>query len=260
VIHFVLLSHARSGSTLLVRSLAEHTNVRMFGELFNEDEGERARVYSQIRRCVIARRRGIKPSMYYRQGEDGAEFLRERVFYRRAYEEIIKSVGFKLFYRQARDTPAAKGAWQYLLDNKQIHVIHLARFNLLETYLSLRIAMMTNEWARLKGRAHSGSKEVPALSFDPEECASFFNEITAYREWVRSSWADHPMLELSYEDNLGKGYDSTMREVEDFLRVGHRPAEKRLEKQARRHPREQLSNYDELKEYFRYTIHEQYFE
>ena len=71
MIHFVLLAHVRSGSPVLVRSLAEHRNVRMFGELFNPDENERARAYSQISRCKIARRRGLDASMYYRDGDDG---------------------------------------------------------------------------------------------------------------------------------------------------------------------------------------------
>ena len=262
MIHFVLLAHVRSGSTVLVRSLAEHTNIRMFGELFNPDETERARAYSHIRRCVIARRMGINKSMYYRDGDDGGKFLSNNVFYKRYYEEFIKSVGFKFFYTQARNNANAKKAWQYLFDNKEIQIVHLVRFNLLETYLSYRMAIITNEWALLKqkGKAGRPRAEVPQLRLEAAACAAFFNKIIADREWVRNEWSDHPILELSYENDLCNSYDSALYRIEDFLGVSHQPAHKRLEKQARRSPREQITNYDELKEYFRYSIHEAYFE
>jgi len=258
VIHFVLLAHVRSGSTMLVRSLAEHHGVRMFGELFNPDENERARAYSQIRRDRIARRRGLTPQMYYHDGEDGADFLANNVFYKRFYEGWISSVGFKLFYEQARDTLNAKKAWTYLFESPELRVIHLFRFNLLETYLSYRIAKLTDEWALLRGDA-SKRKDVPPLRLEPEDCAAFFDEMIANREWARKAWKNHSVLELNYENDLCNGYDATLARVEDFIEVDHEPAEQRLVKQARRQPHEQISNYDELKEYFRYSVHEAYF-
>src|SRR6185295_16382915 len=100
--------------------------------------------------------------MYYHDGEDGGEFLKNNVFYKRYYEEWIKSVGFKVFYTQARDTINAQKAWDYLLGTTTIRIIHLYRFNLLETYLSYRIATLTNQWALLRGEV-SKQKEFPAI-------------------------------------------------------------------------------------------------
>jgi LPS sulfotransferase NodH len=260
VIHFVLLAHVRSGSTVLVRSLADHTNVRMFGELFHAEESERARTYSQIRLCHVAHRLGINRSMYYHEGDDGGQFIGNNVFYKRYYEEIIKSVGFKLFASQARDNPNAKKAWQYLLDHKEIRIIHLFRLNLLETYLSYRLALITNEWALLEQEAGHPRADAPQLRLEAADCAAFFNRIIAEREWIRNDWSGHPFLELSYESDLCNTYESTVYRIEDFLRVGHEPARKRLAKQSRRSPREQITNYGELKEHFRYSIHEAYFE
>jgi len=45
---FILLGHGRSGSTLLVRSLTEHPNVRMFGELFHYEQKERERAFHAL--------------------------------------------------------------------------------------------------------------------------------------------------------------------------------------------------------------------
>ena len=257
--YFILLAHPRSGSALLLRSLAEHAHIRMFGELFNDEETERKRAFREIQRCRMARRLGIDKSMYYQNGEDGGQFLRERVFYERPGEGIVKAVGFKIFYEQARENLNVKKAWEYLLENKHIKVIHLTRSNLLETYLSLRIASLTNVWARAKGEPESKFSGVQPLRFEAEQCALYFDEIVAYRQWVKSRWQDHPMLELNYEDDLLTNYASAFYKVEDFSQVDHLPVEKKLEKQARCHPRERISNYDELKEYFRFTIHEKYF-
>lgn len=259
MVHFILLAHFRSGSTVLLRSLAEHWNVRMFGELFNPDEGERARAYSQVGRDRIARRRGLNPSMYYHHGDDGADFLQKNVYFKRYYEERIKSVGFKIFYNQARDTINARTAWDYLLENKHIRVIHLFRYNLLETYLSYRIAKLTDQWALLPYEA-TKHKEVPAIRLEPDLCAAFFNELVANREWARTAFTDHQVLELTYEKDLHDGYDASMARIEDFLDISHEPAEKLLIKQARRRPQDQIINYDELKEYFRDSVHAAYFE
>jgi LPS sulfotransferase NodH len=260
MVHFILLAHPRSGSTLLVRSLGEHPNVRMFGELFNDEEEERERAFSQISRCAVARRRGIDASMYYREGEDGGRFVHEKVFYKRYSEEVTKSVGFKIFYEQARENSEAKKVWEYLLANRDVRVIHLRRRNLLETYLSLRVASLTNEWTQPKGREPAARPELFPSGLEPEACASYFDRIAAYRLWVERCWKERALLTLDYETDLCSNYDETLRRIEDFLEVDHQPAEQKLEKQARCHPRERIGNYDELKEYFRYTPHQEYFE
>jgi LPS sulfotransferase NodH len=256
---FILLAHPRCGSALLALTLAAHANIRMFGELFNDEEEERELAFSEIPRWRATRLLGIDKSMYYRVGEDGGAFLHERVFCERYFEESIKSVGFKIFYEQARENLNVKKAWEYLLANAGIKVIHLTRLNLLETYLSLRVATLTNEWARPKGIPLSRNSEPQPIRLEAKECALYFDEIVAYGQWVKSYWRDHPILELNYENDVRTHYDSTVSRIEDFLQVDHCPVEKRLEKQARCHPREEISNYDELKEYFRYTIHEKYF-
>ena len=257
--HFLLLAHPRSGSTLLLRSLADHPNVKMFGELFNDEEDERQRAFAGRRRSGADLQAGSDASDYYKEGEDGAEFLRQRVLRNSSPDPNIKAIGFKLFYCQARENPYVKTVWEYLLTNPNIYVIHLQRRNLLESYFSLRVATITREWARPKGATPSDFTLEP-FRLDPEQCARKFNAITAHREWVKTSWSRRPMLEITYEDDLRGKYEQTIRAIEDFLDLEHVPTEQRLEKQARRPPREAILNYAELKEYFRYTLHEEYFE
>jgi hypothetical protein len=129
----------------------------------------------------------------------------------------------------------------------------------LESYFSLRVATITSEWARPKGASPKDFTLEP-LRLDPEQCARSFNAIVAYREWVKTSWSGRPMLEITYEEDLRQNYCETIRAIEDFLDLDHVPAEQRLQKQARRDPREAILNYAELKEHFRYTLHEEYFQ
>jgi LPS sulfotransferase NodH len=249
---FILLGHRRSGSTLLFCDLVLHRNIYMFGELFNESEEERRRAFrSGLQGCTVAQRRGLDESMYYRDGQDGAEFLRNLAFYERYWQPV--AVGFKLFYHQARDTNNARKAWDYLISDRDVRIVHIMRRNMLDSMLSLRIALQTNEWARCKGEAPSPAQMLNPLRLTPVECEDYFSEVERERQWARESFSEHPMLEVEYETDLCRRFQATMYRVHDFLGVPRRRARKMLEKQAQRTPAEQLCNYGELKAYFART-------
>lgn len=252
---FIILGHGRSGSTLLARSLTQHPNVRMFGELFHDEEPERERAFRAFNESVGPRRREPR---FYRDGEDGAAYLRETVFRRRPWRELL-AVGFKMFYLHARADPRVKTAWDYLVENTDVRVIHLGRSNLLECWLSLQMAHITGEWERRKG-APGPRTLVPPLDLDPAKCEAFFNQTLAHRRWAAERFRRHPTLELEYEADVVGRFEQTVRRMQDFLEAPRGPAEKLLEKQARRKPREQIVNYDEFKDYFRHTLYEGFFE
>src|SRR6266550_7096085 len=91
--HFAILTPGRTGSSLVIESLRE-AGVAAFGELMHEDAAARAQAA-----CGA-----VKP---YRQGKDGAEYLRD--FFASGEEPR----GFKLLYGQARTMPAAR-AWDFI--------------------------------------------------------------------------------------------------------------------------------------------------
>jgi hypothetical protein len=258
MIKFILLGHRRCGSTLLFCDLVRHPNVYMFGEIFNESGEERRSSFaSGLRACTVAPRRGIDASKYYRDGQDGAKFLRDLVFFERYWRPVAS--GFKLFYHQARDTESARKAWDYLISDKDVRVIHLVRRNMLESMLSLHIAVQTNEWARFKGDAPAPNRTPDPLHLTPAECEGYFSEVEAHRRWARDSFAAHPMLEIEYEADLCDRFQATMYRVQDFLGVPRRRARKMLEKQARRTAAEAVSNYGELKAHFAHTPYDSLF-
>lgn len=254
MVKFIILGHGRNGSTLIVKSLDEHPNVRVAGELFHSDETERCRAFHALNRTYPPDK---LERHYYRDGQDGAQFLKESVFYERPWKEI-SAVGFKLFYIHARKDLNIQKAWRYLLENKEIRVIHLLRADMLASYLSLRVAFITKEWKLWKGTTRP-RQEPPRLRLEPAECAAHFNQILAWRQWANENFREHPFLEIEYERDVCARFEAVMNEIHDFLDLPRVPARQLLEKQAQRPPREAIINYDELKQHFRYTLYEQFF-
>lgn len=259
MIKFVLLGHRRSGSTLLLCGLAGNRNIYMFGELFNEHEDDRRKAFaSGLRNCSVAERRGMSADGFYRDGQDGAQFLRDSVFYEHYWEPV--AVGFKLFYHQARQTDGARRAWAHLIAHKDIRVVHLVRRNMLESMLSLRIAIQTNRWASLAGEDPAPAELLAPLHFSPQECEGFFSETEKSQQWARAAFREHPCIEIEYEGDLCRRFQATVHRVQDFLGVPRRRARRLLRKQAQRRPAEQIGNYAELKAHFAPTPYARWFE
>ena len=255
MVKFLLLGHGRTGSTLIVKSLDEHPNVRMLGELFNIEEAERSRAFHALNRIYAPDK---LEKRYYIEGEDAEEFLRNGVFYKRPWQEI-QAVGYKMFYVHARRYPNEKTAWNYLIHNRDIRIIHLLRRNLFESFVSFKIAMITKEWKRWKGEAKPHSSVQP-LQIDPKELEFYCNQIISYQLWARQSFRDHPFMEFEYETDICGRFESLMHDIHDFLDVPREPARQLLEKQAKRPLGEIVANYAQLKEHFRDTLYEEFFE
>lgn len=252
MVKFVLLGHKRCGSTLLAASLNYHENVYMFGEVFNESDEERQKAYrSGLIGCQAARHHDLTEHDYYRSG-DAARFLDRAVYYEHYWEPV--SVGFKMFYEHCRADAGATKAWDYLIAHKEVRVIHLLRLNLLDTFLSLTIARKTNEWARFKGAGEASPAEAPEpFDLSPALCEDYFLEITRDRQAAQASFRDHPVLELTYEDDICRRYQESFDSICDFIQVPRMRAHMMFEKQAVRKPSQQIRNYADLKQYFSST-------
>jgi LPS sulfotransferase NodH len=252
MVRFVLLSQPRSGSTLVRMSLADHSCVEMFGEIFNDDELIRRkalRTGSRQRRL-----RGVVEP--YQEGDDGARFLRERIF--AGVDEGPAAVGFKLFHSQARGDPTAATAWDYLIAEEGIRVVHLVRGNLLDSYVSLQLALLTGTWLRPAGSPEP-RRDVPPLELDPGACEEYFEEVSADFARAEHSFRHHLRLDIEYERDLCHDFEAALHRIQDFLEVPRVPPTRPLEKQARRPAREQIANYDALARYFRGSQHERFF-
>lgn len=257
--NFILLSYPRSGSTLLSLSLGSHRHIKMYLELFHHNTHAR-RSFFRADKHVIGPEGQSKTrsnARYYRAGERGDQFLQEAVYYDRNCEKPL-AVGFKLFYNHARDDKNMKATWDFVIQRKDIRVIHLIRRNLLDAKLSSERAKLTGQWAK-----HIGTPSTPCdmapLILDPVDCQRSFNQVLAHRAWVTRAFSDHPFLELVYEDHLSNRLQDTMLMLQGFLSVPSCKTKVLTEKQSTLPTYLQIANYDELREYFRHTIHQTYF-
>ena len=103
IVKFVLLTHPRSGSTLLSLALRAHPEIRMFGELFNDESDERICAFEagyRSRPSIARYLKYIRGGAYVR-GWNSAEFI-ERQIYFDPSNDRPPATGFKLFYEQAR--------------------------------------------------------------------------------------------------------------------------------------------------------------
>lgn len=257
---FVLICHARSGSNLLALSLLENSNIRMFLEIFNDEEESRKtdyRVDKLIAYDDWADLKLIRNGEYYRKGQDAYDFLDNCVYHNHHFEEI-KAVGFKLFYSQARENDAMKRAWDYILENNDIKVIHLVRINLFKAYVSLEKALKTNNWIEVENCTQAKSKEFN-LTVNPEACKQYFITTLERRQWVRKMLSRRNYLEITYENELCKCFETTVIKIFDFLNVPKTQIVVKTRKQGTDIIENEVQNYSSVLNFFKDTNYYQYF-
>lgn len=246
-LRFILLAHPRSGSNLVSYSLAAHSQIAMLSEVLSQWPNVRTR-------CA----KGPRHSAWYEEGADGATFLDQKVFLQQA-PRGIRACGVKIFYDHARFDPLVKTAWDYLLNDREIRVIHLQRKNYLDCKISLDVALQTGQWL-LENREEGKRAVVPPFAADPDDYEFYFNQLHAAQTWASRAFTHHAVLSLEYERDLLDAFPETMARVFDFLGLAGEVPESRLLKQAGRPASTQLSNFDELREHFRHTLYEPFFD
>lgn len=146
-------------------------------------------------------------------------------------------------------------AWQYLIDDESINVIHLKRDNKFEILVSLKTAFITNQWMEIPGQR--SSPEI-MLELKPEDCRLFFEQIELYESAYTETFKKHQTLEVDYHD-LVNSMDAVIRETFEFIGVTPIPVAPVLKKQIKSPLNEIVKNYDELKLHFEGTKWAHYF-
>ncbi len=285
---FVILSGARTGSTMLAQALNSSPDIICFRELFNLKTNEidySVEGYDDRNADDLALRKG-----------DPVRFLRERIFCQ--HPDSVKAVGFKFHYVHFWAFP---GLWEALTEDTDLRVLHLKRRNLLRMLLSRKIADITGVWqvepGRRAGWASARSTEVrrkltpayvmlalrrpgkaaawlwrlarPARAgkvaprvqavVSEEELRKFITTTEVTSAHFEELFRQHPSLTVFYEDLSGDGmptFDAPQR----FLGAEPKPLTITLRRQNPEPLRELLENYDELREAFRDTPYEWMFE
>ncbi len=232
-VRFVCIGYARTGSTLLMRSLNNHSRVIGYGEIVKNIDRYPQHYHEFEGRQALFER-------------DPVRFLQTMVF--RKYPPQIDAVGFKIFYHHApRDTAWGRGVWDYLLGQPELCVLHLKRRNKLKTLLSEKQAGETEEWIR-----YSDDKEPAAIYIAPAEAQSFFERMAAWEAEYDALFAGHPHCEVVYEQ-LTRDLPGGLRQIQTFLGVPYEDVHPGTEKRPRRSLSAQITNYAELKTHFAAT-------
>ena len=238
-VRFICIGYARTGSTLLMRSLNNHSRIAGFGEIVKNIDRYPAHYHEFENSQALFER-------------DPARFLQTMVF--RRYPPQIDAVGFKIFYHHApRETAWGQAVWDYLLGQPELRVLHLKRRNKLKTLLSEKQAGETEEWIK-----YSGDRESAAVHIAPAEAERFFARMATWEAEYDALFAGHPHCEVVYEQ-LTRDLPGGLRQIQTFLGVPHEDVYPGTEKRPRRTLSAQIDNYAELKAHFAATPWAEFF-
>jgi hypothetical protein len=232
-IRFICLTHARTGSTMLIKALQQHKSIVAYGEIARDS----SRYPSGINRF------GNSEDLYER---DPVAFFDSKVF--RKYPPHIQAVGFKMFYFHAPiETVWGRSVWDYVLGQNNLKVLHLKRHNMLKTWLSHKLAESTDEWW-----TYSRNSKKEKIRIEYQEALEFFTRLQGWEAEFDSKFSDRSKLEIVYEQ-LSREMDGEFRRIQEFLDVPYQPIKPTLSKRPRRPLSAQIENYAELKEQFQAT-------
>jgi hypothetical protein len=147
---------------------------------------------------------------------------------------------FKAMYNQL----ARPFALRYLLDHREIRVIHLRRENLLNAYVSLLLMQKRRELQATRPVARIW------IRVDADRAIAALRKAVARFERFDRLFAGHPRLNVSYESLIegSRLKAETGRQICDFLGVSRQPMQSRIVKLNPRSLRDMVTNYDELAE------------
>lgn len=229
---FIVLSHQRSGSTMLTKTLNQHPAVVTFGEAF---------VFGRMGLNVAGFDNHDERLLTLRNNFPRA-FLEHYLF--APYPSHVQAVGFKLFPEQI-ESFHFRWLWDWIAHHPEVKIIYLTRSNLLATYTSLRIAMKDQQYS-ITGQS---DRTRSTVRLTPEDCLAEFEQRQRYHEQAMSHLQGNPVLAVDYEQAT-QDLPAYLQQVQDFLGVDRADLSVSMVKQEVRSLDQVIENYDELRRYF----------
>jgi LPS sulfotransferase NodH len=221
---FVIISDARTGSTLLLNLLGFHPHIETEGERFKNINGKS-------------------------QEEIWNDIFRKR-------QKKLRYVGFKLFYFHAEGED--QWVWDRLKRDRSITIIHLTRDNILRSLISKKIGLKTKIWTENVHNIDVVPLEDKKIYLDTNECRNYLEEMTAYQGRTNKIFANHTLVHVSYEE-LAKNTRGVIDNL--YNRLGVKPYRKdsQLKKQNPESIKELVANIEDLKKEFKGSRWETFF-
>jgi len=216
---FILVGLGRCGSNLLKFALKQNKQIYMTGEYFN---------------------RNVHPESQEQEGKD-----RGQAFYAEVHAGA-KAQGFKIFVHQARKEPA-NSVWDYLCNNRDIHVIHLTRKNTFKRILSHEVANMRGQWLH----DTNGTDDI-VISQSPEWWLDKLKLDDKKEKQLANRFQKHSVMHIYYEEIVSEWDDVTLK-IQNFLGVEPVKVDKKTKKQEQIPPSKRCANYSDLVNAFQNT-------
>lgn len=169
---------------------------------------------------------------------------------------FIKAVGFKFFYEYIKNEDKQLILFN-LLKNWEVKIINIKRKNLLRVYVSLLIAEKTQEWSSIE----THTKKNKTIEINPLECEKAFYNYKSLEKIVDEfvTQSNAKIIEIEYE-SYTEFPDLYNYKILKFLGLNPIKLHSLLKKQNPESLENLISNYSELKEYFKNSEFESYFE
>jgi len=232
--HFFITCLARSGSTYLRHLLDSHPNITCHGEVLQP-----VGYLDQL----IKRQKKISTTTAYQHWAsmlsqlDEVDFIKEILRHDQieTHRTGIKLKVDELYLRQFKNILA------YLIQDKNMRVIHLVRTNLLEQYVSKKVSVITGITQQ---RQVVDKRSVTPMDLDLKKLGRYINWALDAERQVSSDFDDHEMLKISYEALL-TNEEQTQQDLLAFLGVPYTPLSSPTLKIINDH-RRLINNYQEV--------------
>jgi hypothetical protein len=228
-IRAVILTTQRTGSTSLIVSLGTHPEIECAGEILNGQpdvprEAYRGPLKQAVKAWNIVRRGAWRPGHRMEGYFSGGQ---------------AKVRAFKVMYNQLR-RPFAE---RYLVEHREVRVIHLRRHNLLKVYVS-ELLMPKRRHLQATG----GPVEAVWIQVDPAKAVARLRRAKAEYERFDRAFERHRRLPVMYETLIDGAYlqADTARKICDFLDIGQHAMKSKITKLNPESLRDMVTNYDEL--------------
>lgn len=233
-VRFMIACAARTGSTMLVRTLRSHPALIVHGEVWGDGmvglDGPLARECEGDPAAFAA----LEASRFEEPTETLRRFLEPHA---------AQAVGFKLKYDELV-RPQWGGIRRLVEADAGLRIVFLHRDDLLRRYLSHQIVLRQTGVTNVPVGG-----EVPGIApfdVDVEDCLRDIAETRARTRAFEATFAAHPSLQVVYED-LAADPQAECERVFDFLGVAPVPVRVATERIVRAPPEALVLNYDELR-------------
>jgi hypothetical protein len=228
---FAIVFVGRQGSSYLQGLINSHPDATCEGELFSPT----ARLLADVlRRRTISFRNSRKA--------DVASYLQSGLHKKRG-----SAVGFKMPYLSLVEHPDARDAFEAL----GYRVIRLSRDNLLDQYISFKLAVINSAW-----RSDRGSITVNRFKAEPAEVEEAFLKWTSWDLELARMVETLPSLHVTYEQLVdGSGLPRCL----EFLNLRKVSLDSPFRRQRSGTQSEIIENYGQLKDHFAQTVWARHF-